>query len=208
MGLRDTRGQSMSERLKDTILSDKAGASTPFGVLSNPGFFSPYPYEEDNDHGSVYDAPYEPPKPKQPVLLKERPNEVKEIKPVPITIHDTYTNFDCRKVPYSDKHYADSQTGCATYHFCHANGKQDSFTCPYGTSFNEYLGTCDHSSAVSCVSAGKGYEPQPPQSPYKSPPTNNAYAPTTNYYPENSYFSPDFNSPTYAAYDTSGYSNY
>ena len=42
------------------------------------------------------------------------------------------------------------------YHYCHADGKQDTFHCPYGTIFNEYLGTCDHSGAVYCK-GGEGY---------------------------------------------------
>ncbi len=45
------------------------------------------------------------------------------------------------------------------YHFCHSNGKQDTFHCPYGTIFNEYLGTCDHDEAVYCR-GGDGYKAQ------------------------------------------------
>ncbi|XP_040581039.1 uncharacterized protein [Lepeophtheirus salmonis] len=204
MGLRDTRGKFMSERLKNTILSDKAGGSTPFGSVSasefsNPGFFSPAGYYEEEE-----EYVYEPPKPKGPVLLKERPNEVKEIQPVPITIHEVYTSFDCRSVPHSDRHYADTETGCTTYHFCHANGKQDSFTCPTGTIFNEYLGTCDHTSAVKCSSAGKGYE-SISTVPYKSYHTN-TYAPAHNYYADSSsQYSSEYSSPSYS-YD--GYNHY
>ena len=47
------------------------------------------------------------------------------------------------------------------YHFCHSNGKQDTFHCPYGTIFNEYLGTCDHDEAVYCR-GGDGYKAPAP----------------------------------------------
>ena len=46
------------------------------------------------------------------------------------------------------------------YHYCHADGKQDTFHCGYGTIFNEYLGTCDHSGAVYCK-GGEGYAGPP-----------------------------------------------
>ena len=46
-------------------------------------------------------------------MLEKRPYEPKEIKPVTITTHDTYTAFDCRKVPYPDRHYADPEAGCS-----------------------------------------------------------------------------------------------
>ena len=46
-------------------------------------------------------------------MLDKRPYEPKEIKPVTITTHDTYTSFDCRKVPYPDRHYADPEAGCS-----------------------------------------------------------------------------------------------
>ena len=48
-----------------------------------------------------------------PILLEKRPYEVKEIKAVPIVTHETYTKFDCRNVPYPDRHYADPEAGCA-----------------------------------------------------------------------------------------------
>lgn len=62
-----------------------------------------------------YGAPH-PYKPKGPVMLKDRPYEPKEIKPVTITTHDTYTAFDCRKVPYPSRHYADPEAGCQVSH--------------------------------------------------------------------------------------------
>lgn len=43
------------------------------------------------------------------------------------------------------------------FHFCHGDGKQDTFYCGYGTIFNEYLGTCDYKNNVYCSSSGKGY---------------------------------------------------
>ena len=57
-----------------------------------------------------YGAP--PYKPVGPVLLEKRPYEPKEIKPVVIVTEQTYTSFDCRKVPYPDKYYADPEAGC------------------------------------------------------------------------------------------------
>ena len=55
------------------------------------------------------------------------------------------------------------------YHFCHEDGKQDTFHCSYGTAFNEYLGTCDHEAAVHCVSA-EGYAgPAAAPAPYHAP---------------------------------------
>ena len=53
------------------------------------------------------------------------------------------------------------------YHYCHADGKQDTFHCSYGTIFNEYLGTCDHASAVLCK-GGEGYA-GPPHTPHHAP---------------------------------------
>ena len=55
------------------------------------------------------------------------------------------------------------------YHFCHKYGKQDTFYCPYGTIFNEYLGTCDYKNNVKCAGSGKGYKgplPKPHPEPH------------------------------------------
>ena len=55
------------------------------------------------------------------------------------------------------------------YHFCHKYGKQDTFYCPYGTIFNEYLGTCDYKNNVKCSGSGKGYKgplPKPHPEPH------------------------------------------
>lgn len=71
-----------------------------------PVHHAPEPYKPH------YEAPY---KPVGPVLLEKRPHEVKEILPLPVPLHDTPykdTNFDCKKVPYADKHYADVESGC------------------------------------------------------------------------------------------------
>ena len=74
------------------------------------------PSDEYGPPSSDYGAPsadYGPPKIVGPVLLEKRPYEVKEIKAVPIVTHKTYTKFDCRNVPYPDRHYADPEAGCA-----------------------------------------------------------------------------------------------
>merc|ERR1712025_685067 len=83
------------------------------------------------------------------------PYETKTVQALPVTIAETYTNFDCRG-KYANRHYADPEAGCQIYHFCHEDGKQDTFHCSYGTAFNEYLGTCDHETSVTCHT-GEGY---------------------------------------------------
>ena len=46
----------------------------------------------------------------------------------------------------------------------------DSFHCPHGTIFNEYLGTCDHSDAAYCSGkAGKGFAPPKAKPHYEAP---------------------------------------
>jgi hypothetical protein len=52
------------------------------------------------------------------------------------------------------------------YHFCNSDGRQQTFHCGYGTVFNEYLGTCDHSKSVYCK-GGEGFKPTTPD--YKPP---------------------------------------
>ena len=67
-----------------------------------------------------------------PVLLDKRPYEVtamqlllikhrhlhsldlkvKSVQPLPITVAETYTGFDCRSKPYQGRHYADPEAGC------------------------------------------------------------------------------------------------
>ena len=70
------------------------------------------------------------------------------------------------------------------YHFCHGYGKQDTFYCPYGTIFNEYLGTCDYKNNVKCSGSGEGYKgplPKPHHEPhhdsYHPPPHDDYHAP-------------------------------
>merc|ERR1719233_105859 len=108
------------------------------------------------------------------------PYDPKSVEALPITVAETYTNFDCRSKPYPGRHYADIEAGCEIYHFCHEDGKQDTFQCGYGTVFNEYIGTCDHKSSVQC-SSGEGFAPAP--APYQPPvayPQPGAYpAPST-----------------------------
>lgn len=116
-------------------------------------------------HPGKTPTPYTP---AGPVLLKEKPYEVKTVQELPITVAETYTTFDCRG-KYANRHYADTEAGCEIYHFCHEDGKQDTFHCSYGTAFNEYLGTCDHEAAVHCVSA-EGYAgPAPYHAPAPTP---------------------------------------
>ena len=73
------------------------------------------------------------------------------------------------------------------YHFCQADGRQETFKCGYGTIFNEYLGTCDHTEAVYCRSGegyapvehkphhGGGYHPEPHHEPYHATPHHGGY---------------------------------
>jgi len=79
-----------------------------------PAPYEPAPYKPSS---SYEPAAYAPPKPEYhapvgPVLLEKRPYEVESVKPLPITVSETYTSFDCRKVPYPDRHYADPEAGC------------------------------------------------------------------------------------------------
>merc|ERR1719400_2319243 len=130
---------------------------------------------------SLAAAPYSPagpayhqPAPAGPVLL-EKPYETKTVQALPVSVHQTYTGFACRR-RYPGRHYADPEAGCEIYHFCHEDGKQDTFHCGYGTAFNEYLGTCDHESSVHCVT-GEGYQPPAPAPYSPSPPSNSLHSP-------------------------------
>ena len=81
------------------------------------GYHEPHhdPYHAPPPHSEYHEPePYHPPAPKI-VLLEKRPYEVKEIKALPVALHDTYTNFDCRKAPYPDRHYADPESGCQVF---------------------------------------------------------------------------------------------
>jgi len=138
--------------------------------------YAPEPYSPPKPAYSP--DPYSPPKPAYappapeyhkpvgPILLEKRPYEVKSVQPLPISVAESYSNFDCRQAPYPDRHYADPETGCEVYHFCHADGKQDTFHCGYGTVFNEYLGTCDYKNNVHC-GAGHPAAPYPAAAPHK-----------------------------------------
>ena len=55
--------------------------------------------------------PYLAPKPVGPVLLEKRPYEVKSVQPLPITVAETYTSFDCRN-KHPGRHYADPEAQC------------------------------------------------------------------------------------------------
>ena len=76
-----------------------------------------YDYSPHNDYSPPsYEAPYEPepylpPKPVGPVLLEKRPYEVKSVQPLPITVAESYTSFDCR-TKHPGRHYADPEAGC------------------------------------------------------------------------------------------------
>ena len=100
-----------------------------------PTYQEPAPYEPPQEVYNAYDpppppeTPYDPyydapappsyaapepvypPKPVGPVLLEKRPYEVKSVQPLPITVSESYTSFDCRSL-YPGRHYADPETGC------------------------------------------------------------------------------------------------
>merc|ERR1712106_1312803 len=122
-------------------------AATP-SFAAQPAYGAPQP--------AYTPAPYSPPAPVGPVLLESKPYAPKSVEALPISVSETYTNFDCRSKPYPGRHYADVEAGCEVYHFCHEDGKQDTFQCGYGTVFNEYIGTCDFKSSVQCNS-GDGF---------------------------------------------------
>jgi hypothetical protein len=88
---------------------------------SPPAYSAPEPYsppayaaapEPYSPPAYAAPEPYVPPKPVGPVLLEHRPNEVKSVQPLPITVAESYTGFDCRSAPYQDRLYADPETGC------------------------------------------------------------------------------------------------
>ena len=93
-------------------------------------FYSPPPNDYSTPHQDDYYAPpakpayepepYYPPKPVGPVLLEKRPYEVKSVQPLPITVSESYTSFDCRD-KYPGRHYADPEAGCQVrYHHHHS----------------------------------------------------------------------------------------
>ena len=75
------------------------------------------------------------------------------------------------------------------YHFCHEDGKQDTFHCGYGTVFNEYIGTCDYQNNVHCQ-AGEGYIPEPSYQPQHPP--EPSYQPQPQHYEQPSFQKPQF----------------
>ncbi len=108
------------------VHNDPYDKPDPYKPVHNP-YEDPYkpPVVHDSSYKPpvVHDSSYKPPihdsygppvsyKPKGPVLLDKRPHEVTEIKSLPVSVDQTYTNFDCRKVPYPDRHYADPDAGC------------------------------------------------------------------------------------------------
>lgn len=92
--------------------------------------YAPEPYSPPKPAYSP--DPYSPPKPAYgppapeyhkpvgPILLEKRPYEVKSVQPLPISVAESYSNFDCRQAPYPDRHYADPETGCEVIQFFHS----------------------------------------------------------------------------------------
>ena len=82
--------------------------------------YAPEPYHDSSPAYKPAHEPYEPHyyKPKGPVLLEKIPHEVIHIQPLTVATHQAYTNFDCRKVPYPDRHYADPEAGCKVKQIC------------------------------------------------------------------------------------------
>jgi len=166
---------AMSPELPDHMLQDTMSQYNPGltpalrlkpGYAPHPAPFSPVGPAPTSFAPAPYSpAPYSPEpvyapeplayEPVGPVLLDKKPYETKTVQALPIPVSDTYTNFDCNG-KYANRHYADPEAACTIYHFCHEDGKQDTFHCSYGTAFNEYVGTCDHEASVHCVT-GEGY---------------------------------------------------
>merc|ERR1719188_1793324 len=86
---------------------------TPAYGHPEPAYGHPEPAYGHPKPAPAYGAP-KPYIPKEPVLLAKRPHEVKEIRPVEIVTHDTYTNFDCRGKKY-EHIYADVEADCKIY---------------------------------------------------------------------------------------------
>ena len=97
----------------------------PYAPPPKPDYHAVDPYHPapKPDYHPAEPAGYGPPpkpayeKPVGPVLLEKRPYEVKSVQPVPITVAEGYSKFDCRSVPYPDRHYADPETGCQVRYF-------------------------------------------------------------------------------------------
>ena len=75
--------------------------------------------KRDPQYSPLPPSPYSPAPytPVGPVLLKEKPYEVKTVQALPITVAETYTTFDCRG-KYANRHYADTEAGCEVEYHC------------------------------------------------------------------------------------------
>ena len=97
-----------------------------------PAYGAPSPAPTYSAPAPAYHAPV------GPVLLEKRPYEVqdnidgcielvqvKSVQPLPITVAEAYTGFDCRTKPYQGRHYADPEAGCeVTIQNSNSNTKQ------------------------------------------------------------------------------------
>merc|ERR1719430_2677561 len=166
MAIMEAQSMTLPERAADLNLIDTGSGYQPGAspaIKLRPEYHpAPVPVQAYGPTEPVYQAP-EPvyQAPIGPVMLEKRPYDVKSVQPLPISVSETYTSFDCRTKPYQGRHYADPEAGCEIYHFCHDDGKQDTYHCGYGTLFNEYIGTCDYKNNVHCTS-GEGYAAPPP----------------------------------------------
>ncbi len=90
------------------------GAPEPYAPTGygTPEPYAPTGYGAPEPAGYGAPEPYAPPKPVGPVLLEKRPYEVHSVQALPVTVEQSYTEFDCRTVPYPDRHYADIEAGC------------------------------------------------------------------------------------------------
>ena len=79
-------------------------APAPGYAPAPPAQYSPAP-----SPAPAYPAPTYAPV--GPVLLKSKPYEVKSVQPLPITVSEAYSSFDCRE-RYPGRHYADLESGC------------------------------------------------------------------------------------------------
>ena len=87
----------------------------------SPGYDYSPPANDAYAPAPTYEPePYLPPKPVGPVLLKKRPYEVKSVQPLPITVAETYTSFDCRN-KHPGRHYADPEAQCQVTSFMKAD---------------------------------------------------------------------------------------
>ncbi|XP_050731845.1 uncharacterized protein LOC127006254 [Eriocheir sinensis] len=66
------------------------------------------------------------------------------------------TGFFCKDQPLPG-YYADTalEAACQVFHFCHPDGRQDSFLCPNGTVFSQQYFVCDWWYNVDCAASEK-----------------------------------------------------